>query len=283
MKEYQEALNLIYIDGVLKNNRTGIETLSYFGLQMDFDLVESFPAITTKKLAWKSVVGELLWILEGSTDERRLCEIMYGTRDPSKTTIWTANADAQGKALGYMNTDSYKGLGPVYGAQWRNFDGKGIDQINMLIEQLISDPYSRRHILSAWNPADIKRMALPPCHLMAQFNVDYGHLDCHMYQRSADMFLGMPFNIASYALLTYIMASLVDMKPGKLVISVGDAHIYVNHLEAVQTQLRRDPLNGPTLKIPKFKSLNDVLNSNIDDFILENYNHHEKLTGQMAV
>ena len=282
MKQYQEALFSVVTIGVMKENRTGIDCLTRFGVNMEFDLAEGFPAVTTKKLAWKSVVAELLWMLEGSTDERRLAEILHGTRDPSKTTIWTANADAQGAKLGYPNTDTTKELGPIYGHQWRRgFDG--LDQIALLITALRHNPNSRRHILTAWNPTDLSDMALPPCHLLANFVVIKNKLNCSMYQRSADMFLGVPFNIASYALLTHILAMLAGMDVGRLIINIGDAHIYKNHIPLVHKLLLREPRPLPKLRFPTVSTLNNLLTMKPDNFVLENYDPHPAIPAPMAV
>ena len=235
MKQYLDALQFIADNGEEVSDRTGVGTRSVFGYQMHFNLQEGFPAVTTKKLAWKSILGELLWFLEGSTDERRLAERTF-EEDRSqligKKTIWTANADAQGVALGYKNDDLVKKLGPVYGHQWRNFDGidednnNKADQITWLIDEITTNPNSRRLILSAWNPNQISEMALPPCHTLAQFRVMNGKLSCQLYQRSADMFLGVPFNIASYSLLTHMLAQICDLQLGTFVWVGGDCHIY---------------------------------------------------------
>jgi len=204
MKQYHEALKQILENGKNKTDRTGVGTRSVFGYQMRFNLQEGFPAVTTKKLAWRAVVSELLWFLEGSGDERRLAEILHGTRDSSKNTIWTANAEADyWKPKAKFEGD----LGRVYGVQWRHwqrpFLNSDIDQLENLIEGIKKDPGSRRHIMTAWNPGELDQMALPPCHILSQFNVTDGYLSCQLYQRSCDMFLGVPFNIASYSLLTY--------------------------------------------------------------------------------
>lgn len=292
MKQYLDALQYVLENGEVVSDRTGVGTRSVFGYQMRFDLTEGFPAVTTKRLAWKAVVGELLWFLEGSTDERRLAEITYGKDRKDlvgKSTIWTANADAQGKQLGYENNDFYKGLGPVYGYQWRNFDAFenhfGTDQITWLVNEIRTNPDSRRLMLSAWNPNQIKSMALPPCHTLAQFRVINGSLSCQMYQRSADMFLGVPFNIASYALLTHIIATICDLKVGDFVHTLGDAHIYSNHEDVVREQISRKPKKLPKLVMPDIKSLDvdSVRLLSVSDFILEDYEPMETIKAPMAV
>lgn len=284
MKQYLEALDHVLKHGNLKTNRTGISTYSLFGYEMKFDLKEGFPAVTTKKLKWKAVVSELLWFLSGSTDERRLAEIHY-KKDrkylAGKSTIWTSNADKQAVDLGYVNNDSCKELGPIYGHQWRNL--LEIDQINELVYSLSENPDSRRHILTAWNPNAVHKMALPPCHILAQFDVTEGHLSCKVYQRSADLFLGVPFNIASYALLTHILAELCNLKVNLLIWTGGDVHIYNNHVEQVKEQLTRTPLTLPMLKIPFFVSIEDVLDSSVDDFCLMNYYPMEAIYAPMAI
>ena len=298
MKQYHELLLQILQHGVTKSDRTGTGTISLFGPQMEFDLAEGFPLITTKRMFTKGIIAELLWFLEGSTDERRLAEIQYYLPKEAlvgKSTIWTANADAQGKSLGYTNTDLVKLLGPIYGKQWRCVTDttitmhstissgtiRTIDQIAQVIESIKSNPDSRRHIVSAWNVAEIDEMALPPCHTMFQFNVDNGKLDCKLYQRSADAFLGVPYNIASYALLTMMIAQVCDLQPGKFIHTFGDAHIYLNHIEQVKLQLSRKVLTLPTMKL-------DPTITDIDDFVMSsfellNYAHHDPIKGEMAV
>ena len=291
VKQYHKLLEDILQDGEAVNDRTGVGTKSIFGYQMRFNLQHGFPAVTTKKLAWKAVVGELLWFLEGSTDERRLAEITFEKHRVDlvdKTTIWTANADAQGKALGYYNDSFTKLLGPVYGAQWRNFNGQGCDQILWLVSQIRTNPDSRRLILSAWNPVQITDMALPPCHTFAQFRVINGRLNCQMYQRSADAFLGVPFNIASYALLTHIIARECNLEVGDYVHTIGDAHIYNNHLDQVQEQLAREPYQLPVLRIDDSFDLLSGLTSHFDrnvvsKFTLINYRSHNSIKAVMAV
>jgi thymidylate synthase len=284
----------------VRSDRTGVGTYSVFGHMMRFDLSKGFPAQTTKKLAFKSVVSELLWFLEGSSDERRLAELTYNkprTEIQDKTTIWTANADKQGVALGYENSPMRKELGPVYGVQWRDFYGSYVsadgdashDQIRTIIKQLKTEPNSRRIILNAWNSGEISFMALPPCHVMSQFYVKDGKLSCLMTQRSADCFLGVPFNIASYALLTHILAKECSLDVGELIISLGDAHIYSNHIEQVKEVLNRDCFKLPQLKIDDSFDLELVLQSKTplnyskDCFTLQNYTYHDPIVAEMAV
>jgi thymidylate synthase len=275
MKQYHQALEHILENGKQKTDRTGIGTISVFGHQMRFDLRTGFPAVTTKRLAWKAVVSELLWFLEGSGDERRLAEILYGTRDLSKTTIWTANA----KADYWLPKAQYEGdLGRVYGVQWRDFFG--VDQIQQLIDGIKKDPSGRRHILTAWNPAELNDMALPPCHVLSQFDVTDGYLSCQLYQRSCDMFLGVPFNIASYSLLTHIIARECGLKVGDFVWTGGDCHIYTNHVDAVKEQLAREERALPTLFMTVNKKWNEYV---LEDFVLEGYNPHPAIKAEMAV
>ena len=287
MKVYLDLLKFILENGHEKDDRTNTGTLSSFGHQLEFDLSEGFPAITTKSLAWKGVVSELLWFLEGSNDERRLAEIRFDKsrnelKDLNKySTIWTDNADKQGKELGYENTETKKILGPVYGVQWRNWSGK--DQLEELINNLKKNPDSRRHILSAWNVGEIHKMALPPCHVMSQFYIHNDEISCHMYQRSADMFLGVPFNIASYALLLSIIAEILNLKPKRFIHSFGDAHIYKNSIEQVKEQISRNPKKLPKLKIPNLNSLEDLNNYKIEDFVLIGYDPHPPIKARMAV
>ena len=290
MKQYLDALQYILENGEDVSDRTGVGTRTVFGYQMRFDLRKEFPAVTTKKLAWRSVVGELLWFLEGSTDERRLAERTFEKPREElvdKTTIWTANADAQGKALGYEHHDLYKGLGPVYGYQWRNFDGfnphNGTDQIEWLLNEIKTNPDSRRLIISAWNPNQISQMALPPCHTLSQFKVINGKLSCQMYQRSADMFLGVPFNIASYSLLTHMLAQICGLEVGNFVWSGGDCHIYQNHFEQVKQQLERKPIQGPILEMPQFSNIAELLETVPSDYKLLNYNPMDSIKAPMAV
>ena len=288
MKQYLELLDYILQHGEDRGDRTGTGVISSFGHQIRFNLEDGFPAVTTKSLAWKGVVSELLWFLEGSDDERRLAEIRF-QKDRSKltdlskfSTIWTDNADNQGIELGYENTETTKKLGPVYGVQWR--DWGGVDQIKKLINDLQANPNGRRHILSAWNVGKIDSMALPPCHVMSQFYVSKNdRLSCQMYQRSADMFLGVPFNIASYALLQSILANILNLIPGEFVHTFGDAHIYSNSIEQVKEQLSREPKKLPKLIMPNLNSIDALNDYSVDDFILEGYESHPALKAPMAI
>lgn len=282
MKQYQEALQFILDNGQKREDRTGEGTLSVFGMQMRYDLSKGFPAITTKKLAWKAMLSELLWFIEGSGDERRLSEILHGSRNEKYKTIWTQNAEAS-----YWKPKAkFKGdLGRVYGVNWRSWEspnGEKIDQLANLIERIKKDPYSRRHILTAWNVADVDtNMALPPCHTFCQFYVNNGKLSCQMYQRSADFFLGVPFNIASYALFTHLIAQVCNLEVGEFIHTFGDAHIYLNHIEAVKEQLARTPHDLPQVKINQL--IKDINKFTMNDIILENYTHEPPINAPMAV
>lgn len=285
MIQYINALKDILKNGEDVSDRTGTGTRTIFGLSMRFDLSEGFPAVTTKKLAWRAVTGELLWFIEGSEDERRLAEITYENYRENLTnnkTIWTANADKQGVELGYENSDEHKYLGPVYGAQWRCFNDEFVDQFTEVIRQINDTPDSRRIILSAWNPAALDKMALPPCHVMSQFRVINGKLSCQMYQRSADFGLGVPFNIASYALLTHMLAQICNLEVGELVHVIGDAHIYNNHIEQIKEQVQRKPGKLPTLKMPEFSDVYDLLETQPSSYILENYNPQASIKMDMS-
>ena len=289
-QEYLNALKTILETGEERPDRTGVGTLSVFGLQMRFDLTKGFPAITTKKLAWKACVSELLWFIEGSGDENRLKEILHGDRYSTKKTIWSDNATADywvKKRLQRHPGD----LGRVYGVQWRKWRKPLVrinkvvlqnhDQLLELITGIKEDPYSRRHIISAWNPGELDMMALPPCHMMAQFYVNNGKLSCQMYQRSADMFLGVPFNIASYALFTHMIAQVCNLEVGELIIALGDAHIYKNHIEQVKEQLSRKPFDMPTIKLnPEITSITEF---GMEDVELVDYQSHEAIRAEMAV
>lgn len=286
MTQYHTMLQYILDNGVLKSDRTGTGTISVFGYQNRFNLADGFPLVTTKKMFTKGIIAELLWFLEGSTDERRLAEIQYSLPREQligKSTIWTANADAQGKNLGYQNNNYIKELGPVYGEQWRT-SGWGkvpIDQIAQVIESIKSNPDSRRHIVSAWNVAEIDAMALPPCHMTIQFYVANDKLSCQLYQRSADAFLGVPYNIASYALLTMMIANQCNLGYGEFIHSFGDLHIYSNHVDQVKEQLSRECLLLPTMTInPLVESIDDYT---MNDFTLTNYECHPAIKAEMAV
>ena len=288
MKQYLQALEHILEYGKDREDRTNTGTKGVFGYQMRFDLRNEFPAVTTKKLAWRSVVGELLWMLEGSSDERRLAEITFEKPREEltdKTTIWTANADNQAKNLGYTNTDTEKDLGPVYGHQWRSWDAAigTVDQIAEVLENMYHDPYSRRHIVSAWNVDRVNIMALPPCHTLFQFHIQDGELSCQLYQRSADMFLGVPFNIASYSLLTHMMAQILDLRVGDFIWTGGDCHIYQNHITQVQEQITRTPRLGPTLEMPEFSNLEELVNTVPSNYKLVDYNPMPSIPAPMAV
>ena len=276
MKSYLDALKYCYENGDFVKSRAG-NVKKAFGYQMRFNLEDGFPAVTTKKLAWKAVVSELLWFLEGSNDERRLAEILYDDKRENledKKTIWTQNAEADY----WKNKSKFIGdVGKIYGVQWRNFNG--VDQIHELIEGLKKNPNSRRHILTAWNPSEINEMSLPPCHAFSQFFVSKNKLSCQLYQRSCDMFLGVPFNIASYSLLIHIIAEECKLGVGDFIHSLGDFHIYEEHFDQVKIQLTREPKQLPTLKFLT-KKINDYKTK---DFELHNYEPHPKIVAPMNV
>jgi thymidylate synthase len=264
VKQYLDLMRHVLENGVRKEDRTGTGTLSVFGYQMRFDLAAGFPALTTKKLHLRSIIHELLWFLQGDTNVRYL-------RD-NGVSIWDEWADQNGD------------LGPVYGYQWRSWpaaDGRHIDQISQVIEQLRSNPDSRRIIVSAWNVGEIDNMALPPCHAFFQFYVADGRLSCQLYQRSADIFLGVPFNIASYALLTMMMAQASGLRAGDFVHTLGDAHLYSNHLEQARTQLQREPRRLPNMRINP--DVTDLFAFSFDDFELVNYDPHPHIKAPVAV
>lgn len=264
MRQYHDLLERILADGVEKTDRTGTGTLSVFGHQMRFDLAEGFPLVTTKKLHLKSIIYELLWFLNGDTNIRYLND--HGVR------IWDEWADERGD------------LGPVYGRQWRSWpapDGGAIDQMAKVVEMIRRSPDSRRLIVSAWNPADVDKMALPPCHCLFQFYVASGKLSCQLYQRSTDTFLGLPFNIASYALLTLMIAQVTGLKPGEFIHTSGDTHLYLNHIEQARLQLSRAPRTLPVMKLnPQAK---DLFNFRYEDFTLEGYDPHPHIKAEVAV
>lgn len=264
MRAYHDLLDHVLNTGVTRMDRTGTGTRSVFGYQMRFDLAEGFPLVTTKKLHLRSIIHELLWFLAGDTNIAYLKD--------NKVRIWDEWADENGE------------LGPVYGKQWRSWaapSGESIDQIAKLLESLTKNPASRRHIVSAWNPADVDDMALPPCHCLFQFYVAEGKLSCQLYQRSADIFLGVPFNIASYALMTHMIAQIVGLKPGDFVHTFGDAHLYLNHIEQAELQLSRAPRALPTLKLdPTVSSLFDF---RYDHIAIEGYDPHPAIKAPIAV
>ncbi len=264
MKQYLELLQHVLDHGSPREDRTGTGTVGVFGYQMRFDLSEGFPLLTTKKLHLRSIIHELLWFLRGETNIKYLKD--------NGVSIWDEWADENGD------------LGPVYGSQWRSWpDGKGgsIDQIANVVHDIKTNPFSRRLLVTAWNPAEIQDMALPPCHCLFQFYVNDGRLSCQLYQRSADIFLGVPFNIASYALLTMMMAQVCGLQPGDFVHTFGDAHIYKNHLDQVRLQLSREPRPLPTMRLnPEVK---DIFGFRYEDFTLENYNPHPHIKGEVSV
>jgi thymidylate synthase len=304
MQQYHNILKEILERGEVRDDRTGVGTIGLFGMQMRFDLADGFPAVTTKKLAWKAVKGELLWFIEGSGDERRLAEITHGSRDGT-VTIWTPNA----LASYWKPKAKFEGdLGRVYGVQWRKWQtpsaneedllfmddcgswysgGPGpsikiIDQLANLIKGIKEDPNGRRHIITAWNPGELDQMALPPCHIMAQFYVTRDKkLSCQMYQRSCDMFLGIPFNIASYALFTHMIAQVCGLGVGEFILTMGDAHIYKDHIEQVKEQLTRDEYPLPSLWLNP--EVADIDSFTMDDIRLDNYQSHGTISAKMAV
>ena len=264
MRQYHELMERILADGAEKRDRTGVGTLSVFGHQMRFDLDAGFPLLTTKKVHLKSIVYELLWFLRGDTNIQYLKQ--HGV------SIWDAWADERGE------------LGPVYGQQWRSWptaDGRTIDQIGHVVESIRKNPDSRRLIVTAWNPAEVEKMALPPCHCLFQFYVAGGRLSCQLYQRSADVFLGVPFNIASYALLTLMVAQVTDLKPGEFIHTLGDAHLYLNHLEQARLQLSRAPRPLPKMRINQ--GVKDLLAFRYEDFSLEGYDPYPHIKAKVAV
>ena len=264
MQQYLDLINHVINDGNDKSDRTGIGTRSVFGYQMRFDLKDNFPLLTTKKIHFKSIIYELLWFLNGDTNIKYLNE--------NGINIWNEWADENGD------------LGPVYGYQWRSWPSKTggkIDQISQLIEQLKMNPDSRRHIVSAWNPSDVDEMALPPCHCLFQFYVSQGALSCQLYQRSADIFLGVPFNIASYSLLTIMIAKILNLKPGEFIHTFGDAHLYNNHFDQAREQIQRTPKISPKIKI--LSSPDSIFDFQYNDFVLEGYNPHPHISAPIAV
>ncbi len=264
MKQYLDLLDHVLKTGVEKSDRTGTGTISVFGYQMRFDLHDGFPLLTTKKLHLKSILHELLWFISGDTNIKYLRD--NGVR------IWNEWADSEGN------------LGPVYGYQWRSWpaaDGRSIDQLAEVIESIKKSPDSRRHIVSAWNVGEIHKMALPPCHILFQFYVAGGRLSCQLYQRSADIFLGVPFNIASYSLLTLMIAGITGLEPGEFIHTLGDAHIYLNHIDQVKLQLTRKPYKLPVLSIkPGIRNISDF---RFEDFTLQGYVSHPHIKGEISI
>ncbi len=264
MKQYLDLLDHVLKTGVEKSDRTGTGTISVFGYQMRFNLQEGFPLLTTKKLHLKSILHELLWFISGSTN--------IGYLKDNGVRIWNEWADSEGN------------LGPVYGYQWRSWpasDGRKIDQLENVIESIKKSPDSRRHIVSAWNVGEIDKMALPPCHILFQFYVANGKLSCQLYQRSADIFLGVPFNIASYSLLTHMVAAITGLEPGEFIHTLGDAHIYLNHIEQVKMQLTREPYKLPVMIInPDIRNISDF---SYEDFTLKDYVSHPHIKGDISV
>ena len=282
--EYLDLLHTVMNTGEKRDQeRTGTGTRSTFFCHLNFDLEAGYPLLTTKKVNFKAIASELLWFLEGSDDERRLAEILYGKDREDlvgKNTIWTANADTQGVNLGYQNDYLVKKLGPVYGVQWRNFGG--VDQITELVNNIKTNPQSRRHLLSAWNVGEIDKMALPPCHTFSQFYVTNDkRLNCTMYQRSADLFLGVPFNIASYSLLVYMIAHVTGLTPGLYNHVFGDAHIYEDHFDAVKEQLQRTSKKFPKLKIRRPIKVIDKFT--MEDFEVIGYDPDPFIKASMSV
>ena len=287
--QYLSLIKKIIDNGEVRQSRNGI-TLGVFAEKLDFDISESIPFITTKKLAWKTVIKELLWFLSGSTNNQTLLD--------QNVNIWKGNATREFMDSNGFTEREVNDLGPIYGHQWRHFNAEykdhktdytnqGIDQIQYVLNLLKTDPMSRRIILSAWNPCQIDQMNLPPCHILAQFyvstNITTGNkeLSCHLYQRSADVGLGLPFNIASYAVLTYILAKLSNLKPKRLIITVGDAHIYEDHIDQLKEQITREPFIFPMLKINPDKKYSTISDFEINDFIVENYVYHETIKMSM--
>ncbi|MBE6311619.1 MAG: thymidylate synthase [Bacteroidales bacterium] len=288
MKQYLDLCSTILEHGVRKDDRTGTGTISYFGYQMRFNLEDGFPLLTTKKLHLKSIIYELLWFIKGDTNIKYLVDNGVRIWNDWPYAAYKKSADYQGETIeefaakikeSDVFAEKWGQLGPVYGKQWRNFGG--VDQLQQLIEQIKNNPTSRRLIISAWNAGEIDAMALPPCHCFMQFYVNEGKLSCQLYQRSADVFLGVPFNVASYALFTMMIAQVTGLKPGTFVHTLGDAHIYTNHLEQVNLQLTREPRHLPKMNInPNVKSIFDF---KFEDFELTDYDPHPHIKGVVAV
>lgn len=286
MKQYQDLIKDIFENGYETDDRTGTGTIALFGTKLRWDLTKGFPVVTTKKLAWKACIAELIWFLSGSTNVNDLRLIQHDSLIQGKT-VWDENYENQAKDLGYHSGE----LGPIYGKQWRDFGG--VDQIIEVIDRIKKLPNDRRQIVSAWNPAELKYMALPPCHMFYQFNVRNGYLDLQWYQRSVDVFLGLPFNIASYATLVHIVAKMCNLIPGDLIFSGGNTHIYMNHVEQCKEILRREPMDLCELQL-KFPDEFDEWDTESQvfwlsqfakphNFVLNNYESHPPIKGKMAV
>ena len=288
MKQYLDLLRYVLKNGKVRKNRTSIDTISTFGYQTTYDISEYFPLLTTKKVYFKGIITELIWFIKGDTNIKYLVD--------NKCNIWNEwpyekfrkSIDFKGESLkdfvekiksSNEFATKYGDLGPVYGKQWRNFNG--FDQLKWLINEIKTNPNSRRLIISAWNPNDVSKMALPPCHSLFQFYVDGDKLSCQLYQRSADVFLGVPFNIASYSLLTYIIAKYTGLKPGKFVHTFGDLHIYINHIDQVNEQLKRTPKSLPKLKLINLPE--NIEDLTLDNFVIEDYDHYPIIKGKVAV
>lgn len=285
MKQWQSLITDIFDNGYETDDRTGTGTIALFGTQLRFDLSQYFPAVTTKKLFWNACIAELIWFMSGSTNVHELRKIQHGSYIEGKT-VWDENYENQARDLGYTGGE----LGPVYGKQWRDF--MGFDQLKLTIDRIKQMPNDRRQIVSAWNPADLDKMALPPCHVFFQFNVRNGYLDLQWYQRSVDVFLGLPFNIASYAAMIHIVAKMTGLKPGHLVFTGGNTHIYLNHVEQCKEVLSREPKELCSLEIewpgnfenwPTETQLNWIETMRPSDFTLKGYESHPAIKGKMAV
>lgn len=285
MKQWQSLITDIFDNGYETDDRTGTGTIALFGTQLRFDLSKYFPAVTTKKLFWNACIAELIWFMSGSTNVHELRKIQHGSYLEGKT-VWDENYENQARDLGYTGGE----LGPVYGKQWRDF--MGFDQLKLTIDRIKQMPNDRRQIVSAWNPADLDKMALPPCHMFFQFNVRNGYLDLQWYQRSVDVFLGLPFNIASYAAMIHIVAKMTGLKPGHLVFTGGNTHIYLNHVEQCKEVLSREPKELCSFEIewpgnfenwPTETQLNWIETMRPSDFVLKGYESHPAIKGKMAV
>lgn len=285
-EEYLNLIRKIMKKGKVRDDRTGVGTISIFGAQMRFSLRDQFPLLTTKRTFWRGVAEELIWFIQGNTNAKDLSD--------KNVRIWDANGSREFLDSRGLNKNEEGDLGPVYGFQWRHFGaeygackddygGKGVDQLKQVIDMIRNDPNSRRIIMSAWNPVDIPKMALPPCHVMCQFYVNDGELSCQLYQRSADMGLGVPFNIASYALLTYMIAAITNLKPGDFVHTIGDAHVYKNHVEPLQKQLEREPKPFPKLNFKRMEEIKEIDDFKFEDFELVGYKCHPTIKMDMAV